>query len=506
MNLSKSKIIAFRQCPKRLWLEVHRKELRDDTGSEAVFQTGYQVGEIARKIYDPEGRGVVIDIDELGHPGALALSAELLAKGDRPIFEAGVAANGALAYADVMLPVLTDGAVSWRMIEVKSSASVKDYHHDDIAVQAHIAAVSGVKLSSVSLAHIDTSFVYQGGGDYRGLLKENEMTTVTISRSNEVSGWIAAAQTIAESPNEPVHATGDHCSNPFPCGFAAYCNREKVWPEYPLGSLPRFGNSKKNLMETMGIDDLRHVPDEYLNANQARVKAHTQANTVFFNAAGAAADLAPYGFPAYFLDFETTQFAIPIWPGTRPYAQVPFQFSLHILTEDGALAHRSFLDLSGNDPTRSFAENLIDICGSQGPVFVYASFEKRILRETAERFPEYAERLLAISQRIVDLLPLAKARYYHPSQHGSWSLKAVLPAAIPELSYEKLDGIQDGGSAALAFIEAITANTLLTRKNEIKTQLTEYCKLDTLALVKLYHFFTDSKNPDHCYIPDLKDK
>jgi len=175
-NLSKSKIIAFRQCPKRLWLELHKPELRDDSASEVVFKIGYQVGDIARTIYEPDGTGVTIDLETLGHGEAHARSAALLAQGRSPVFEAGMRIEGTLAYADVMLPDLADGTLRWRMIEVKSSTGVATYHRDDIAVQSHIAVSSGVRLSSVALAHIDNSFVYQGDGDYRGLLHEVDLT------------------------------------------------------------------------------------------------------------------------------------------------------------------------------------------------------------------------------------------------------------------------------------------------------------------------------------------
>ena len=233
-NLSKSKILAYRQCPKRLWLEIHKPDLRDDSGSEMVFQIGHQVGDIARSIYDPDGRGVLIDIEELGHGEALARSAVLLRDGQVPVFEAGMTADGALAYADVMLPDLKDGTLAWKMIEVKSSTGVKDYHRDDIAVQSHIAATCGVQLSSVSLAHVDNSFVYEGDGDYRGLLHEVDFTDEALSRNDEVKDWIDGAQAVAALPDEPEVATGPHCTTPFACGFCAYCNQGNVEPEYPL--------------------------------------------------------------------------------------------------------------------------------------------------------------------------------------------------------------------------------------------------------------------------------
>ena len=493
-NLSKSKIIAYRQCPKRLWLEIHKSELRDDSASEMVFQIGNQVGDMARSIYDLDGNGEFIDINGLGHEQALARSAVLLESGEAPVFEAGMAAGGALAYADVMLPDPQDGAVTWKMIEVKSSTSVKDYQRDDIAVQAHIAATAGVRLSSISLAHIDNSFIYQGDGNYQGLLKENDLTEEAISRGDEVREWIAGALAVAALTAEPEVATGPHCNSPFACAFAEYCNRDKVSPAYPLSSLPRLHPSRRRRIEAAGHKDLRDVPDEFLGAIQNRVKQCSITGHTYFDAASAAADLAPYGFPAYFLDFETAMFAVPIWKGTRPYQQLPFQFSLHILAESGELQHHGFLDLSGDDPSRACAQSLVDLCGEHGPVFAYnAGFECRVMRELSARFPEFAQALESIIERVADLLPIARNRYYHPSQHGSWSIKAVLPAAIPELSYSQLDGVQDGGMAVSAFMEAINPDTLAERKSEIQSQLSSYCQLDTFAMVRLWQFF--SGNP-----------
>ena len=489
-NLSKSKIIAYRQCPKRLWLEIHKAELRDDSASAMVFQIGNQVGDMARSLYDLDGKGEFIDIHSLGHEQALARSAVLLEMGEIPIFEAGIAAGGALAYADVMLPDPQDGVIAWKMIEVKSSTSVKDYQRDDIAVQAHIAATAGVRLSSVSLAHIDSAFVYPGDGDYQGLLKETNLTAEASSRSDEVKAWIDGAQAVAALTKEPEFATGPHCNSPFACGFANYCNRDKISPEFPLSSLPRLHSTRRTQIEAAGHEDLRDVPDEFLGAIQNRVKQCSITGETYFDAAGAAADLVPHGFPAYFLDFETAMFAVPIWQGTRPYQQLPFQFSLHILAETGDLQHNGFLDLSGADPSQACAQSLVNLCGETGPIFAYnADFECRVMHELAARFPEFAPALKAIITRVVDLLPIARNRYYHPSQHGSWSLKAVLPAAIPELSYSQLDGIQDGGMAVSAFMEAIAPATSAERTTELQKQLHSYCQLDTLAMVRLWHFF-----------------
>ncbi len=491
-SLSKSKIIAFRQCPKRLWLEIHHPELREDSASTlASYQVGHQVGAVAKRIYDPENLGVEIDAQAEGYETAFARSARLLAESRAPIFEAGLKIEGALAFADVMLPVGPKGRGAWRMVEVKSSTSVKDYHHDDIAVQTFIAQAAGVKLKSVALACIDSSWVYPGGGDYRGLLVETDLTEEAIGRAGDVRKWLAEAQQIAAQTTEPVIAVGEQCEVPFACGFCNYCNRDKPQTEFPVAWLPHFSATKRSQLAAMGIDDLRRVPDDMLNDRQKLVKDHTLKGAVYFDAIGAAADLEPYGLPACFLDFETIMFAVPIWQGTRPYQHIPFQFSVHTVARNRTLAHADFLDLSGEDPSESFAKALIASCGSEGPIYVYnAGFESARISELARRFPALAESLQGLITRLVDLLPIARNRFYHPSQQGSWSIKAVLPAAVPELSYDGLDGVKDGSMAMNAYGEAISPETTAQRKSEIHRQLLAYCRLDTFALVRLWQFFS----------------
>ncbi|WP_292931393.1 DUF2779 domain-containing protein [Noviherbaspirillum sp.] len=441
----------------------------------------------------------MIDAQRLGFAGALSRSAELLESG-APIFEAAFATENALCYADILLPV--SGRAAWRMVEVKSSASVKDYYKDDAAIQASVALGAGVPLEQVCIAHIDTSWTYPGNGDYRGLLVEADVTGDAHALAADVEQWIAGATATVLLTSEPDRAVGPHCSDPFECPFQTHCTEGVEPATYPVSWLPNVRKKAlKSLIEEGGVADLRDVPDELLNDQQLRVKTHTLAGTAYFDAAGAAADLAAHPLPAYFLDFETINLAIPIWPGTRPYQQITFQYSLHRLAENGQLDHRSFLDLSGADPSRPFAERLIIDCGRQGPIFVYnASFERTRLKELADRYGDMADALQAIVDRIVDLLPVATSRYYHPSQQGSWSIKAVLPAIAPDLRYDALDGVQNGGMAMDAFAEAIQPETTAERKREIERQLLSYCGLDTYAMVRLWHEFSGRRDivlPDY---------
>lgn len=490
--LSKSKLLAFRQCPKRLWLEIHRPELRiDSEAAKASFAVGYQVGEIAQKLYDPKGKGQEVVRDKGNYANAFATTFQLLDL-FQPVFEAGFESCGAQAFADVMLPVRKGAKKLWRMIEVKSSTEVKDYHRDDVAIQAYVASLCAVPLVSVAVAHIDSNWTYPGGNDYQGLLIEEDLTKEAFERFNEVKAWIADAQAVARKRREPTVCTGAQCTEPFECGFLSYCQSQEPQAEYPIQWLPGSqSKALKALIEDKGITDLRDVPDMVLGERQLRVKQHTLSGKTYFDLANAMVDLADHKLPAYFLDFETIYFAVPIWKGTRPYQQIPFQFSLHRLGRSGKLEPQSFIDLSGEDPSKGIAEALVGACGERGPVFAYnAGFEKARIKELADRFPRLKRSLLAINERVVDLLPVARERYYHPSQQGSWSIKKVLPAITPELKYGDLDGVQDGGMAMDAFLEAIAKETTAARKAQIEKQLLDYCGLDTYAMVRLWQFFS----------------
>ena len=491
-TLSKSKLLAFRQCPKRLWLEVHQPALREDSAAtQASFATGHKVGDIAQQIYDPKSEGALIDPRVEGFEEAFART-QVLLRSAFPIFEAGYKAEGALAFADVMLPVKQGGKNAWRMVEVKSSTLVKSYHREDAAVQAFVARASGVPLTAIALAHIDSQWVYPGGGDYRGLLVENDLTEESFARADEVREWIAQAQRVAASKTEPQVATGLQCNDPYACGFLAHCQSQEPQAEQPLHWLPGpFGAALKKHVAETGVTELRDVPDAVLNDRQLKVKTHTLSGAVYFNQPAAEQQLSAYKLPAYFMDFETIQFAVPIWKGTRPYQQIPFQFSVHRLSRTGKLEHREFLGLSGGDPTRAFAQALIAACGERGPIFVYnAGFEKKRISDLAEFFPDLAKALLSLNERVVDLLPIAREHFYHPDQQGSWSIKAVLPAICPDLKYADLDGVQDGGAAMDAYLEALSPQTTAARKAEIEQQLLAYCALDTRALVRLWAAFT----------------
>lgn len=480
-GLSKSRITAWRQCPKRLWLQIYRKDLLDESDEvKQLNRAGHEVGEVARTLcYD----GILIDNERNLSADLADTQAALSTHPNRAIFEATFQHDGVLIQADVLLPT----PKGYRMSEVKSSSSVKPYHVEDCAVQAWVLKHNKVKVAAIELVHIEKSFVYPGGGDYHGLLKYSRLDDEIAELIDQVPGWVAGARKTLAG-NEPRIKVGKQCGNPFECPFKGYCNRDAVEQEYPLDILYRMSADKKDELRKRGIEDARKVPAEYLNDTQAMIQKVSKSRKTKFDLAAARQEIEALPYPRYYLDFETITFTVPRWTGTGPTTQVPFQWSCHIESASGKLDQEMFLDVSGNDPSRGCAESLVNVLGKEGPIFVYSSFERSRIAELAERFPDLTKKLHAINRRLVDLLPIARSHYYHPAMMGSWSIKAVLPTIAPDLRYDGME-VAGGMEAQLAYLEINDAGTKADRKQELIQGLRDYCTLDTLAMVRLAWFF-----------------
>lgn len=483
-GLSKSRIAAWKQCPRRLWLQIHKRDLLEvPSESERGFQIGYEVGEVAQGLFSD---GILIAHDDDLSAALASTQSVMTAHPDRPIFEATFQHDGVLVRADLLRPA----PGGYRMVEVKSSASVKPYHVDDCAIQAWVLRQNGIALASIELAHIDTSFVYQGDGNYQGLLHYAPLDEVVYPLLDLVPDWVADARSTLNG-NEPGIAPGAQCDDPFECPFKTWCNSGIAQPILPAYSLDVFARMRTNIKDDLrakGFEDALQVPEHYLNETQRRIQRVSQTGAAELTPE-AAQTLAGLAYPRYYLDFETINLAIPRWALTSPYStQVPFQWSCHIEDSSCQLQHEMFLDVSGDDPRRACAESLIQALGENGPVFVYfQAFEKGRIAELAALFPDLAPALNAINVRIVDLLPLARLSYYHPDMHGSWSIKAVLPTIAPDMDYSRL-AVGNGGDAQAAYREILHRNTPDTRRQELTDGLRDYCTLDTLAMVRLAWF------------------
>ena len=472
--------MSARQCLKRLYLDIYRRDLRQiSPATEAAFETGHRVGAIARELYGTDD-AVFISLDG-GMSHALHKTARLLRDGPRvPIFEATVQHGGLLVRVDLLLPF----GSTWRIVEVKASTRVKEEYGFDCAVQSWVLQGAGYQLSGISLAHVNNNFVYQGDGNYRGLLVEKDLSAEVELLLPAVPEWIRKAQ-LAAGGQEPLVAVGAQCNKPYECPFMSYC-----WPsdsEYPVQQLPRASKAKLGELIARGITDLRAVPAAELTDKQLRIQQVAVAGGAeLLPGAQRFADNLPY--PRYYLDFETIAPAIPIWPGTRPYETLPIQWSCHFEAAPGQVEHADFLDLSGDPPMRRLAESLVRVLGSEGPILMYTSYERRVINDLIARYPDLAGPLGAIIDRLVDLAPVTEQNYYHPQMAGSWSLKAVLPTIAADMRYSELSGIQEGTAASEGFLEAIDLATSGERKQELGEQLLRYCKFDTEAMVRLLEF------------------
>lgn len=479
-RLSKSRILSGLQCDRRLWLETHRREQRHvDPGQQAIFDNGNELGELARGLYGP-GRliGHVEDIRR-----AIEETTPLVARtrGREPLFEPAFEHQGVVARADVLKPVPR----GHELIEVKASTSVKDYYIDDCAVQAWVIENSGASLTRIRLAHLDNNFVYRGDGDYRGLLHAEDITEAVRERMAEVPRWVRKFRRMLARP-EPEIGTGEHCGKPFGCPFVEYCRaQEPPEAEFPLWVLPR-GGALIDALRSEGYTDLREVPIGRLDKpSHLRVHAAT-ASGVPYRDKQAARVLSRLAWPRRYLDFETIAFAVPRWAGTRPYQQVPFQWSCQTEGRSGSLEETGFIDLSGGSPVRAFAQSLLDTLGARGPIIVYNhAFEATRIRELAAMLPDLAPRLLRLLPRLFDLLPVTREAYYHRDMKGSWSMKAVLPTIAPDLAYGLLGEVTDGSDAQVAYREAIQPETSVQRREGIERALRRYCGNDTLGMVRV---------------------
>ena len=479
-GLSKSRIISHQQCPKRLWLQIYKKDQAEVSPDAArVMVSGTSAGEVAQQMY-PEG--VVVDAFDISQ--SIEVTKQLLSDGC-PIFEAALQFDGVLVFVDMLVPD-EDG---FHLIEVKSSTKVKDYHIADTAIQTWVAQQSGLNITKSSVAVINNQFVYPGSQNYEGLFCLTDISEKIRPLLNDVQAWVAEARETLGG-DEPNISIGEQCKKPFPCPFIGYCSPpQETLPLAPLSDLP---NSRKLIAELteLGYDDLANVPVELLTSPiHRRIQQSVLADKPYLSneVAGVVSNIA---YPRYYLDFETIQFAVPIWAGTKPYQQVPFQWSCHIETELGQIEHHEFLADGKSDSRFEFASSLVGVLGDSGAIIAYnAGFEKMVMRQLYECFPEFIDNLVSAIGRTVDLLPIARNHYYHPAMRGSWSIKYVLPTIAPELSYDGM-AVANGVMAQDTFRDLMEPNLSEGKIKEMREALLRYCEKDTYAMVKIAHFFT----------------
>ena len=491
-GLSKSKYTNFRKCPKCLWLGTYKpQEQIVDASTQARFDAGTNVGELAKNIFGdftdvtthtPDGR---LDIKAM-----LARTQQCVAEGTENICEAAFSYYGNYCAVDILHRCNGGYAI----YEVKSSTSAdKEVYAQDVAFQKWVLTQCGIRVAGTFLVCINNEYVRHGEVDIHQLFKINDISDAVAAEYPQVAANCKAAVAVLTSKTEPAIPIGEQCHNPYDCAFQNYCMRSAGIPQNQptVFDLYRMNFPKQVELWQNGIVTFPDIASHNLKLTelqQMQVDC-TLHNTPHIDKKGLRDFLNTLHFPIYHLDFETMQSVIPLYDGTRPYQQVPFQYSLHIEHADGTLEHREFLGNGVDDPRRALAEQLCrDIPADACAMAYNKGFECGRLKELATDFPDLSEHLLRISDHIVDLLtPFQKGYCYYPAMGGGFSIKAVLPALFPDdpsLDYHNLLGSVHNGGEAMAIYPRMAAMSPEERA-ETRESLLRYCELDTFAMVKV---------------------
>ncbi len=472
--LSKSKYLNGLQCPRLIWIEIHESEKipEPDPVTQYIFDQGHLVGELAQQLF-PDG----IDIPTDNFMENISQTGELLEQ-RRPLFEAGILSDSLYSRIDIMNPVNEDG---WDIVEVKSSTSVKDVHINDVAYQRYCCSQLGLNIRKCYLALINNQYVRDGEIDPEGLFNIHDITDQVEEASVGIQDKIDGILEVISREACPEMIIGPHCRDPYDCPLT------DCWdflPEHNVFSL-YYGGKKSFAMYASGILTVGEIPDDYKLNDKQRIQQACVVNSKPHIDREAIQDfLSSLRYPLYYLDFETIGPAVPLFDGIRPYQDIPFQFSVHVVQdEQSPPAHYSYLTSGTDDPRPTLLAELQKVLGDSGSIIAYnKGFEEGILRDLAGTFPEYNEWIDQVCNRLVDLLvPFRNFDYYHPAQKGSASLKAVLPA-ITGRGYEDLD-ISDGQLASITFLAATYGDMPEDKRVKIMTNLEQYCGRDTEGMI-----------------------
>ncbi len=478
--LSKSTFLYGCQCPKRLYFYKFRRDLAGEISAQqqAVFDRGTSVGQLARDLF-PGGVDASPDTP-FEYAKSVLYTKELIKQGEKIIYEAAFQYNGVLAAVDIL--VKRNGR--WKAYEVKSSTNIKEVNILDAALQYHVITQSGIELADLFIVHLNNEYIRKKSIVLEELFSIESVKMEALEQQDFVQEKISELKTMLQLKKEPVVDIGPHCSDPYSCDFIEHC-----WKHIPVPSvfsISRLRANKKFELYEEGILRFEDLPEDMaLNEyQQVQIDSHLKKkNTI--DRPSLRNYLKDLSYPLYFMDFETFQAAIPLYSKSRPYQQIPFQYSLHFKkTKNASLKHTEFLARPKGDPRIPFIEQLLENTSSSGRILTYnMSFEKSILNAIARDFPKYQNDIEERIDRLLDLMPpFMKGWYYTPSMNGSYSIKAVLPALVPDLNYDTLE-IGDGSSASLAFEQLIF--DVNANQDDIRQNLLAYCKMDTLAMVRL---------------------
>ncbi len=473
--LSKSRYLSGLRCPKLLWTLVNSPDTlpEPDPVTQYRFDQGHFVGEYAKRLF-PAG----IDVAHDDFTGNIDATRKLLAE-RKPLFEAGVRSGSISCRVDILNPV---GRDEWEIVEIKSGTSVREEYIPDVAFQKFCCERAGLKIRNCKLGYINSQYVKNGDIDPQELFILEDISSQVDAASTDIEERISDLLEIISSETCPAVAIGEHCLSPYECAL-----REECWAFLPENSIfdLRGGRTRQFLLYRLGILSIKDIPDDIPLTRQQQIqKECVVTGKVHIEKEEIRRFLNRLRYPLYYLDFETFAPAIPLYDGTRPYQNIPFEYSLHIVESEGAApVHHSFLGDGKEDPRPRILRELHRLLGPDGSIIAYkADFEAGILKDMVEAFPEYTAWLDGILTRLVDLLaPFANFHYYNPLQKDTASLKQVLPA-VTGRGYSE-SGIAGGMEASVAYARMVYGGASEEEIARIRADLLKYCKLDTEGMM-----------------------
>ena len=479
-TLKKSTFLSGMHCERRMWWEINDKgceELQIDLATRLLFDQGNEVGELAREQFPG---GVLIRRDNGNFVSSFKNSRDALADpGIAVIYEAGFVARETMIFADIL--VRTAGGFT--LIEVKQGTSVTEEHKYDLALQAVILRDAGVPVTRFELMHLNRECKFP---DLSNLFVRDDLTKEVEELIPSVELALDHLLPVAKRKNVPPAELGARCTRPRECAFIARC-----WPTVDadhIRYLYRLNKDKAVTFEKGGIARIQDLPDDLqLGAIPARQRRCLREGEILVEKEALVDALFSIVHPVAHIDFETVMFAIPRWEGCRPYDNIPVQMSAHVVDAQGNTTHHSWIARDSGDPRPGIGPAIVKACEGVSTVTAYnASFEKRCIQLVAEVCPDIAPRLREIAEGIVDLLPMVRDNLYHREFRGSFSLKRVLPALVPDLSYDGLD-IAEGETASATLMTMLYRQNAMTADERAKTEqaLLAYCERDTEAMIAL---------------------
>lgn len=480
IGLSKSRVMAGLQCPKRIYLQLNSPELALPISAveQARFDEGSEVGRRARERFPG---GVLIDTDPAATSRALSQTQEAMVAGALALFEPAFAHEGVLVRVDIL--VREELHAPWSVIEVKSSTSVKEEHLDDVAIQAWVLRGSGEQVGRCSVMFINNSCVFP---DLENLFFIKDVTREIKDRESSIPRKISELKKVLLKPEVPPVDIGPHCNAPYVCPFTGYCWEERGVVSPNIFELPGIGKRAWEFYQH-GIISLTDGRIGGLNGKQARALEVARSNLMWIDRMGILNGVKDWKWPLHCLDFETFGPAIPRYPGVRSYQQVPFQFSCHVQDKPGAEPrHFEYLHENSGDPRPAVAKALCAAIGPTGSIVAYnKSVESRIIAHLAEVCPAQARDLERMAGRFVDPLPIIRGSVYAPGFRGSYSIKDVAPALLGRsFAYEGMD-VGGGQEAQMAFDRLISGALSMEERQSLRNAMLAYCRQDTLAMLRI---------------------